>query len=78
MYAYNRFWLRFANIAFDLSQLDVYEKHFTVMNYTDTQLKQMYCSQFIKDFEEQNPGFKWTDGVEKDIFKMIKGWWILK
>ena len=44
MYAYNRFWLRFANLEFSLSELDVYEKHFTVMNYTDTNLKQMFCT----------------------------------
>ena len=25
------------------SELDIYEKHFTVMNYTPVQLKQMYC-----------------------------------
>lgn len=32
---YNNFWLRFANKPFDLGELDVYEKHFTVMNYKD-------------------------------------------
>ena len=26
VFVYNRFWLRFANIAFDLTDLDVYEK----------------------------------------------------
>merc|ERR1712043_149696 len=30
VYAYNRFWLRFANEKFELKDLDVYEKHFTV------------------------------------------------
>merc|ERR1719342_584216 len=51
VYAYNRFWLRFANIPFSLDKLDVYEKHFTVMNYKDTNLKQMFCHDFIKMFE---------------------------
>jgi hypothetical protein len=26
VFVYNRFWLRFANLAFDLTDLDVYEK----------------------------------------------------
>jgi len=73
VYAYNRFWLRFANIAFSLDKLDVYEKHFTVMNYSEgTELKQMFCDDFIRQFEEQNPGFSWSD-VEKSIFSMLKG-----
>ena len=49
IYAYDRFWLRFANVPFDLSDLDVYEKHFTVMNYGDvTDFKQMFCHDFVK------------------------------
>jgi len=71
VYAYNRFWLRFANIPFSLDKLDVYEKHFTVMNYKDTNLKQMFCHDFIKMFESQYPEFSWKD-VEADIFKMLK------
>ena len=71
VYAYNRFWLRFANIPFSLDKLDVYEKHFTVMNYKDTNLKQMFCHDFIKLFESQYPDFSWKD-VEADIFKMLK------
>ena len=71
VFAYNRFWLRFANIPFSLEKLDLYEKHFTVMNYTDTNLKQMFCHDFIKLFECQNPGFAW-EKVEADIFKMIR------
>ena len=72
VYAYNRFWLRFANIPFDLTELDVYEKHFTVMNYKPTNLKQMYCHDYIKEFETQYPDFKWAE-VEATIFQMIKG-----
>ena len=71
VFAYNRFWLRFANIPFSLEKLDLYEKHFTVMNYTDTNLKQMFCHDFIKLFESQNPEFAW-EKVEADIFKMIR------
>merc|ERR1711974_441648 len=72
MGAYNRFWLRFANIPFSLEQLDVYEKHFTVMNYNDADLQQMFCHDFIKLFEEQNPGHLWKD-VESSIFSMFRG-----
>jgi len=72
VYAYNRFWLRFANIPFSLEQLDVYEKHFTVMNYNDADLQQMFCHDFIKLFEEQNPGHLWKD-VESSIFSMFRG-----
>ena len=55
LYAYDRFWLRFANVPFDLEDLDVYEKHFTVMNYgvsganaEVSDFKQMFCHDFIK------------------------------
>ena len=41
VYAYNRFWLRFANQEFELKDLDVYEKHFTVMNYKEAHLEQV-------------------------------------
>ncbi len=38
VFVYNRFWLRFANLAFDLTDLDVYEKEsreilVALMNY---------------------------------------------
>lgn len=72
VYAYNRFWLRFANQPFDLSRFDVYEKHFTVMNYSqETQLKQMFCHDFITEFERQYPDFKWKS-IEQKIFSMFK------
>merc|ERR1711920_245576 len=41
------------------------------MNYNDTHLEQMFCEDFIKQFEVQNPDYKWED-VEKLIFKMLK------
>ena len=51
-----------------MKDLDVYEKHFTVMNYSESShLEQMFCHDFIKKFEEQYPGFKW-DKIELDIF----------
>jgi len=38
---YNKFWLRFANVPFSLDKFDVYEKHFTVMNYSNAHLEQV-------------------------------------
>jgi tubulin--tyrosine ligase-like protein 12 len=47
VFAYDRFWLRFANVPFDLNECDVYEKHFTVMNYAEgVQLKQVIIEAF--------------------------------
>ena len=49
VYAYNRFWLRFANQPFSLEELDIYEKHFTVMNYSEeSDLKQVRATQILK------------------------------
>ena len=73
LFAYDRFWLRFANKAFDLDQLDVYEKHFTVMNYDDDiELKQMFCHDFIESFEAQNVGVSWLDEVQPAIFRAFR------
>lgn len=71
VYAYRRFWLRFANQPFELNHFDEYERHFTVMNYSPTDLHQMFCHDYIRYFEEQNPGQSWSV-VEKRIFKMLK------
>lgn len=72
LFVYDRFWLRFANQRFDLEDLDLYEKHFTVMNYDDKiELKQMFCHDFVERFEEQNEGIRWK-GVQNDIFRMLR------
>lgn len=47
VFAYRRFWLRFANQPFELNHFDEYERHFTVMNYSPTDLHQV-TYQFIK------------------------------
>ncbi|XP_066265081.1 tubulin--tyrosine ligase-like protein 12 [Branchiostoma lanceolatum] len=69
LFAYKVFWLRFANKPFSLDHLDEYEKHFTVMNYTEggTKLHQVHYNDFIPIFEKQYPHFQWTD-VESSIF----------
>jgi len=67
------FWLRFANQPFSLDSFDVYAKHFTVMNYKDSEnLKQVHHHEFIPMFEKQYPSHKWAD-IESKIFKMFRG-----
>ncbi|XP_053364188.1 tubulin--tyrosine ligase-like protein 12 [Clarias gariepinus] len=69
LYAYNVFWLRFANRPFSLDHFDDYQKHYTVMNYAEgVQLKQVHYDEFIPMFEKQYKEYPWKD-VERDIFK---------
>ncbi|XP_059352286.1 tubulin--tyrosine ligase-like protein 12 isoform X2 [Daphnia carinata] len=69
-FVYRRFWIRFANRPFELDHFDEYERHFTVMNYSASNLHQMFCHDFVKYFEEQNPGQEWHK-IEKRIFSML-------
>lgn len=72
LYAYNVFWLRFANKPFSLDHFDDSEKHFTVMNYADgVQLKQVHYDEFIPMFEKQYPQFQWKE-VETQLFKAFR------
>jgi long-subunit acyl-CoA synthetase (AMP-forming) len=52
--------------------LDDYEKHFTVMNYSNYQMTQLHYQEFIKNIEKEHKGLKWAD-VQKDINVAIKG-----
>ncbi|XP_074614441.1 tubulin--tyrosine ligase-like protein 12 isoform X2 [Acropora palmata] len=61
------------NKPFSLDSFDVYSKHFTVMNYKDSEnLKTMHPNEFIALFEKQYPNHRWSD-VEVKIFKMLQG-----
>lgn len=72
LYAYNVFWLRFANREFSLDHFDDYEKHFTVMNYAQgVQLKQIHYNEFIPLFEKQYPQYPWKD-IELKLFKSFR------
>ncbi|XP_040886527.1 tubulin--tyrosine ligase-like protein 12 [Toxotes jaculatrix] len=72
LYAYNVFWLRFANRPFSLNHFDDYQKHFTVMNYADgVELKQVHYDEFIPMFEKQYPQYPWKE-VEAELFKAFK------
>lgn len=69
LYAYNVFWLRFANRPFSLDHFDDYQKHYTVMNYAEgVQLKQVHYDEFMPMFEKQYAEYPWKE-VERDIFK---------
>lgn len=71
-YIYRNFFLRFANKPFELNNFDEYEKHFTVMNYTEgAQLKHMLCADFKVHWAEQYPSISW-DSVEESVFSMFK------
>ncbi|XP_041636464.1 tubulin--tyrosine ligase-like protein 12 [Cheilinus undulatus] len=72
LYAYNVFWLRFANRPFSLDHFDDYQKHFTVMNYTEgVELKQVHYDEFIPMFEKQYPLYPWKE-VEAELFKAFR------
>uniref|UniRef100_A0A1B6J2G9 Tubulin--tyrosine ligase-like protein 12 SET-like domain-containing protein n=1 Tax=Homalodisca liturata TaxID=320908 RepID=A0A1B6J2G9_9HEMI len=72
VYVYKNFFLRFANKPFALSDFDDYEKHFTVMNYTETAtLHRLLCSDFIREYNIQYPEKKWRE-VEPKILTMFR------
>ncbi|XP_046971347.1 tubulin--tyrosine ligase-like protein 12 [Vanessa cardui] len=71
LYVYNNFFLRLSNKAFTLDNFDDYEKHFTVMNYTEgVPLFKLLCEDFKEAWSRQYPNYSW-DEVEKSIFKMF-------
>lgn len=72
VYVYKNFFLRFANKPFELSDFDDYEKHFTVMNYTENAvLKHLKCEDFKIEWQQQYASHNWN-AVEEKILKMIK------
>lgn len=68
---YNMFWVRFANKKFGLDNLDDYERHFTVMNYSNYQMTQLDHKSFINNMEKQHD-IKW-DPIQAEINQRIKG-----
>lgn len=71
VYVYKNFFLRFANRAFTLDNFEDYEKHFTVMNYTEgAPLFRLLCQEFKEAWSKQYGDYDWTD-IEKSIFDMV-------
>jgi tubulin--tyrosine ligase-like protein 12 len=72
LHIYRNFFLRFSNIPFSMSEFDVYEKHFTVMNYGENLvLKHIKCEDFVSLWKEQYENYSW-DGIEDEICEMLK------
>ena len=71
-YVYKNFFLRFSNKEFSLDHFDDYEKHFTVMNYTETaQLKHLPCADFLEEWPRQFGDHPWSN-VEMKICEMLR------
>jgi tubulin--tyrosine ligase-like protein 12 len=72
-HVYKNFFLRFSNIPFSMSEFDVYEKHFTVMNYGENLvLKHLKCEDFLNEWKEQYKNYSWNE-IESKICEMLKG-----
>lgn len=66
VYLYDRVWPRFALEQYNLEDLDVYEKHFTVMNYANpTKMINLLHADFVVAFDEQHGSGAWADAFEK-------------
>lgn len=73
LYKHKVFWLRFANRPFAMTELDEYEKHFTVMNYEEgAELKQIHDEDFVEMFEQQYGAEHAWEGLDKKVGDMLK------
>lgn len=71
-HVYKNFFLRFSNVPFEMNEFDVYEKHFTVMNYGDNLLlKHLKCEDFLNEWQDQYGDHPWKE-VEEKIGEMLK------
>lgn len=71
LYVYKNFFLRFANKPFEMCDFDDYEKHFTVMNYSESAiLHRLLCADFVEEFNIQYSDQKWSD-IEPKILHMF-------
>ncbi|GLV42208.1 Tubulin tyrosine ligase-like 12 [Carabus blaptoides fortunei] len=71
-YIYNNFFLRFSNKPFEMADFDDYEKHFTVMNYSEeVVLHHLPCANFLEQWKEQYPDTPWKE-VEQRILCMLR------
>jgi tubulin--tyrosine ligase-like protein 12 len=72
-HVYKNFFLRFSNIPFAMNEFDIYEKHFTVMNYGENLvLKHLKCEDFLNEWKDQYENNPWSD-IEDKICEMLKG-----
>ncbi|CUI12382.1 Hypothetical protein, putative, partial [Bodo saltans] len=60
VFLYDRVWPRFALEQYDLNDLDMYEKHWTVMNYGNPErMINLLHKDFIVAFDEQHGAGRW-------------------
>ncbi|XP_033101955.1 tubulin--tyrosine ligase-like protein 12 [Anneissia japonica] len=72
LFVHEDFYVRFSNRPYSLDHFDVYEKHFTTMNYDDeVKLHHLPWQNFIKEWDEQYPKFPWAD-IQKEVLQLIK------
>lgn len=73
VHVYKNFFLRFSNIPFAMDEFDIYEKHFTVMNYGENlALKHLKCDEFLSEWKDQYGDHTWSE-IEDKICDMFKG-----
>uniref|UniRef100_M4C4S8 Tubulin--tyrosine ligase-like protein 12 n=1 Tax=Hyaloperonospora arabidopsidis (strain Emoy2) TaxID=559515 RepID=M4C4S8_HYAAE len=65
------YWLRIANKEFSMDNFQDFEKHFTVMNYSDFDVRFMDNAEFVDRFEQEYPSEDWSM-VYADICSSIK------
>lgn len=71
-HVYKNFFLRFSNVPFAMNEFDIYEKHFTVMNYGENLvLKHLKCEDFLNEWQEQYAEHQWNE-IEDKISEMLK------
>lgn len=73
VFLYKTFWIRTSNnkYSIDKRSLEIYETHFTVMNYGH-QLTQIHYYDFIKEFDQENKGKCEWNAVHERIKTLVK------
>lgn len=66
VFVYDRVWPRFALEPYDLNDLDMYEKHWTVMNYANEEkMINLLHADFIVAFDEQHGAGQWDVAMQR-------------
>ncbi|CAI5719844.1 hypothetical protein KXD40_006581 [Peronospora effusa] len=71
LYLSGVYWLRIANKEFAMDNFEDFEKHFTVMNYSDFAVRIMDNVEFVDRFDNEYPSEDWSV-VYADICSSIK------
>ncbi|KAG7383353.1 Tubulin--tyrosine ligase-like protein 12 [Phytophthora pseudosyringae] len=71
LYLSGVYWLRIANKEFAMDNFQDFEKHFTVMNYTDFAVRIMDNAEFVERFDNEYPSEDWST-VYTEICSTIK------